>query len=122
MKTITLAIGLMVLIALSPQAMAIEGEPDQMIKIDTEELDIEFVNLDGEAFTIDFIRGQGEGSNVETLEGTIVLETNGYGYHVIIGTSEEEPVNGEYIDLPTGTYTIVATAGGLTATATVYVP
>ena len=129
MKTITLAIGLMVLIALSPHAMATgEGEPVPKIEIDTEELKIEFVNLADAEWSIDFIRGQGEGANIET-RGGIIPVTTGWAYYVEIGESEEEPVNGQSIDLPTGTYTVVATAvDALTneliaeATATVYVP
>ncbi|TFH40525.1 MAG: hypothetical protein E4G94_09445 [ANME-2 cluster archaeon] len=128
MKTITLAIGLMVLIALSPQAMAGDGEPDPKIEIDTELLKIEFVNLEGTAWNIDFIRGQGDGSNIVPI-GDIIPYTIGWAYYVIVGDFTVEPVNGQSIDLPTGTYTIVATAvDALTseliaeATATVYVP
>jgi|GEM_PF-4336819 len=122
MKTITLAIGLMVLIALSPHAMATgEGEPDPKIEINTELLKIEFVNLEGTAWNIDFIKGQGDGNNVETIGG-VIPDTIGWAYYVIVGEPDVEPVNGQSIDLPTGTYTIVATAGELTATATVYVP
>jgi hypothetical protein len=121
MKTLVLAIGIMVLVALIPYAMAGEGVPDPKIEIDEELLKIEFVNLAGAEWSIDFIRGQGDGSNIETIGGTIPV-TTGWAYYVAIGVSEEEPVNGEYFDLPTGTYTVVATAGDLTAEATISVP
>jgi hypothetical protein len=122
MKNLAFAIGLMVLVALSSQALAGEGEPDPKIEIDTELLKIEFVNLEDEKANIDFIKGKGDGSNIETIDDFTIPVTNGWAYYVIIGESAEELENGEYFDLPTGTYTVVATAGNLTKEATIFVP
>ncbi len=110
------AIGLMVLIALSPYAIA---EPDTKIEIHEEELKIEFVNFNIEdTWSIDFIKGHGSGSNIITVSGTIP-ETTGYAYYVAIGESETESSNGEFIDLSTGPYHVVATVTRLLPDGTV---
>jgi hypothetical protein len=109
MKTITLAIGLMVLIALSPYVLAEgPGEPDTMIVINPDNLSVEFLKFDpGVTFTITFDRVPGAD---KVLEGTI-NETVGWAYHVGIDCSSIE--DGECVQLPPGDYEVSAEATNL---------
>ena len=109
MKTITLAIGLMVLIASIPYVLAAgPGEPDTMIVINQESLSVEFLKFEpGVLFTIIFDKGPGTD---KVLEGTIT-ETEGWAYHVGIDCSSIE--DGECVQLPPGDYEVSAEATNL---------
>jgi hypothetical protein len=104
MKTITLVVGLMVLIASIPYVFADgPGQPDTKIVINQDTLAIEFVKFDSNTpFSITFEKAK----DIEH-DGKIT-ETVGWAYHVGINCKSID--DGECVKLPPGDYEVTAEA------------
>ena len=114
MRKVIIAIGLIVLIAAGTiQAMAGTGEPETHIEIYVDETTgmniIKYTNFevndDIEIYFDRTDRSFGSDKFDRHLKSEI-SQTDGYGYHVVIGCTNIE--NGECFDLPPGTYDVDA--------------